>query len=354
MAYVIPPNEHYRIDAEDKGSRNSVRRVFPGRRQHFRIRAQDEHRPVSKVDSLTHDVILSEEVAKTNMVDFLDFMDRYREIRNDFNLVIAKGVKAEKILTVLYPFQKISTLKIKRQLNTLEEEWGGDPKVRLKDFVQALVSKGRSPVAAALTISGHNPTRSSTENMKEPEPPAIVTVPGMAVFADEKFAGYLPLEAVRDYMWTQNKLNQTSLSIPCTKGKFFNTQIYNSTTRVKAREQNGIPHIQLFIKVESILDGTQCGADLSHRSAYLEYEKKTADFIKEEVLGTIKKVQKDFGTDIFGFGDKMHIQDPAYFNKVSDHWDEEFKHAKIQVKVDARIRRSGLDTKSLLKQFKQK
>lgn len=231
---------------------------------------------------------------------------------------------------------------------------GGDPNVRLKDFVQALVSKGRSPVAAALTISGPNHTRSSTENMKHPEPPAIVTVPGMAVFADDKFAGYLPLEAVRDYLWTQNKLNQTSLSIPCAKGKFVNVQVYNSTTRVKARGQDGIPHLQLHIKVEAILDGTQCGADLSTLSSYLEHEKKTAEFIKEEVLGTIKKVQKDFGTDIFGFGEEMHVQDPAYFHKVSGNWDEAFKKANIQVKVDARIRRSGLDTKSLLKQFKQK
>lgn len=296
-------------------------------------------------------VVISEEVAKSSLMEFLDFMDRYREVRNDFNLVVAKGVRAEEILTVLYPFQKISTLKLKVQLNTLQDEWGGDPDVRLKDFIQALVSKGRSPVAVALTVSGTKHIRNSTDMMKHPIPPSLVTVPGMAVFDKEKLVGYLPPEGVRVYLWTQNKLQHTSLSIPCSRDKYINVLVYNSATNVKARGKNDVPHIQLNIKVETILDGTQCGADLSKHSSYQDYEKKAADFIRAEVLGTIKKVQKDFGTDIFGFGDRMHLQDPAYFHKVSDRWQEAFQKASIEVNVDARIRRSGLDTKSFLQQL---
>jgi spore germination protein KC len=297
-------------------------------------------------------VILSEEVAKTSLLEVLDFMDRFREVRNDFNLVIAKEGKAGDILTVLYPFQKISTLKIRRQLNTLEEEWGGDPDVRLKDFIQALVSKGKSPVAPALTISGSVNERGPTDNMKNVRPPALVTVPGLAVFKDDKLVGYLPLVGARDYLWTHNKMNRTSISVPCAKGQYFNARVYNSSTRVKARSQDGIPHVTVRIKVETILDGTQCEADLSKLDTYRQFEKMTSDIIEKEVAGTIKRVQQDFGTDIFGFGEKMHVQDPAYYHKVSGNWDAAFAKARIQVEVNARMRRAGLDTKSFLNQLK--
>lgn len=49
----------------------------------------------------------------------------------------------------------------------------------------------------------------------------------------------------------------------------------------------------------------------------------------------------------------MHIQDPTYYQKVSDNWDDAFVKANVEVKVDARLRRAGLDTKSFLQQLKQ-
>ena len=38
-----------------------------------------------------HLVVISKEVAEDGLLEFLDFLERHREIRNDFDLIISKG-----------------------------------------------------------------------------------------------------------------------------------------------------------------------------------------------------------------------------------------------------------------------
>ncbi|OIK14620.1 hypothetical protein BIV60_11275 [Bacillus sp. MUM 116] len=70
--------------------------------------------------------------------------------------------------------------------------------------------------------------------------------------------------------------------------------------------------------------------------------------IGKNILSNIKKVQKEYQTDIFGFGEEMYRQDYQNFKKVQDHWDELFSYAIVKVHVKVQLRRSGIRTKSLL------
>ncbi len=40
---------------------------------------------------------------------------------------------------------------------------------------------------------------------------------------------------------------------------------------------------------------------------YKKIEEMTNQYVKEHVLKTIKKVQKDYGVDVFGFGESLTI-----------------------------------------------
>ena len=74
--------------------------------------------------------------------------------------------------------------------------------------------------------------------------------------------------------------------------------------------------------------------------------------LKKIVLGTIKTVQKDYGIDIFGFGEVVARQDYKNFKKVKDDWDEAFKDAEIDVGVNIKIRRAGIRTKGVFDRMK--
>ncbi|MEY8748476.1 hypothetical protein AB9M62_56345 [Bacillales bacterium AN1005] len=64
-------------------------------------------------------LVISEELAKDGMLDFMDFFDRNRQIRDDFLIVIARTGKAGDILKVNNMYKKSPSLKLFSQLTKL-------------------------------------------------------------------------------------------------------------------------------------------------------------------------------------------------------------------------------------------
>ena len=51
--------------------------------------------------------------------------------------------------------------------------------------------------------------------MKKAHPDALVVIDSMALFSKDKLEGFLSVEDTRNYLWTQNKLKRTTLTVPC-------------------------------------------------------------------------------------------------------------------------------------------
>ncbi|MFS0778875.1 Ger(x)C family spore germination protein [Neobacillus sp. 3P2-tot-E-2] len=297
-------------------------------------------------------LVISEEVLRDGLIDFLDFLERNREIRDDFNLVTTRNVKAADILGVTYLVQKSSSLKLHTQLNSLVESWGGDPNIRLNDFIQAYTSAGRRGVMAALTIQGDPEKGGSVENMKKVKPDALVVVDSLAIFKHDKLGAFLPLEDSRNYLWIINKLDKTVLTVACNKDKFLGVRIFNNKTKSKVSLIKGRAVINLRVNGEGYLDSTQCKEDLTQINTFVKYGKLTEKEIKKNLEATIKKLQQEYKADIFGFGEMLYRQDYKNFKRIEKNWDEYFEDAIVNVDVNVKLRRSGVKTKSLLSEKK--
>ncbi|WP_428910954.1 Ger(x)C family spore germination protein [Niallia sp. Krafla_26] len=301
-------------------------------------------------------LVISKEVAEKGALDFLDFLERTREIRDDFNFIVAKEGKAADVLKVLYTIQKSSALKLKVQLETAAELWGGDPDVRLNDFLRAMMSPGRHPVLAQVKIKGNPEKGNSLDNITKPELDAIVVIDSMAVFHDDKLVGALSLEETRNYLWTQDKLQKTIISIPCEEGDkddFFAIRVKNSNTKLKGHLDDEKPNIDMNIHVESYVNTSQCSKPLDKKETYQDFQKTAEEYLQKQISGTIEKVQKKYGIDIFGFGEVISRQDYKNFKEIQNHWDEAFKEAQINVSVDVNISRAGLNTKGAYREAKE-
>ncbi|WP_071396167.1 Ger(x)C family spore germination protein [Bacillus tuaregi] len=291
-------------------------------------------------------VVISKTLAEKGMLEFLDFLDRNREIRDDFNFILVDG-KAANVLKVLYTLQKSSSLKLTRQLKSAKL-WGSDPDIRLTDFVNAFTSSGRQPVMAAVRINGDPKKGSSVENMQKSDPDAMVEIDSLAMFRGEKYVGTLPVEETRDYLWTQDKVKTTIFSVPCEEDMYMAVRATHSRTMVKGFVQNGRPHIQLHIRIEGLVNSNQCKDPLNEVSTYLKFEKLSEEYLKERIEKMIHLVQKEYGVDIFGFGEVIERENPKAYKKLQENWDEVFQESKIDVTVDVKLRRSGLLSKGLL------
>ncbi len=294
-------------------------------------------------------VVLSKEIAEKGMLEFLDFLERSREIRDDFNFVMVDEGKASDVLKVLYTIQKSSSLKLTKQLNTGAKVWGLDPDIRLTDFINAYTSSGRQPVMATVRINGDPKKGATVDNLKKSELDTIVEIDSLAMFRDDKLVGTLPVEETRDYLWTQNKIKSTIVSIPCEEDNYMSIRMTQSYTKIKGDIKNGRPHIRLRLRMEGYMAGNQCSNNpLNEPSTYLKYEKLAGDYIKERIGKMIQQVQEEYGIDIFGFGEVVERQNPKKFKKYKNNWDEAFQDAQIDIEMDVKIRRSGLRSKGLM------
>jgi spore germination protein KC len=293
-------------------------------------------------------LVISEEVASAGRLDFIDFLERNREIRDDFNIIIAKEGKAEDILKIAAHYKKASSLKLSPQLDHLLEDWGGDPGMSIINFISELNLEGKEPVLATVRLKGDVEKGMSMKNIQKVTPDAIVVVDSLAIFKDGKLVGFLSLEDTRNYLWTRNDIKTTSLTLECKKGDFSAIRVTESQTEVTSKMKNGKPFFHISIKAEGFIEGTQCYNNVEKLGTIAKYEKLINETFSKKITDTITKVQKQYQADIFGFGEVMRRKDFNSFMKVKDNWNEEFASGDVKVDMDFVLRRSGIRSKSFL------
>ncbi|MEA3319188.1 MAG: Ger(x)C family spore germination protein [Bacillota bacterium] len=303
--------------------------------------------------SHTRIIVIDELLAKEGVGDVLDFLERTGEFRNDFNILISRGTRASDIVKTTYPLELVPSIKVHKQIEVYLEEWGGDPYVRLTDFISSLTSKGRHPVTSAVSINGKPEAGKNIEQNSKTELDSIVVISGLSVFKKDKLIGFLSREEARDYLWTQG-LSGTSLTVPCymegndAENNYLDIRIIHSHSDVKTTEEETGVKIKVKISGEAKIQGTQCHQNLEKIKTYENHEDALNKYIEEKILATIHKMQNEYKADIFGFGEVYFRTSPKKFKKVEDKWDETFSEAEVEVLADYRIKRSGIRNKSFL------
>jgi len=298
------------------------------------------------VFSHTRLLVIGEEIAREGILSFMDYFDRDREIRDDFNIVVARDAQAVDFLRVVNDYQKVSSLKIFPQLDNMLKEWGGTPGIKLNDFIRTYASQGQVPVLAAMKILGDKEMGGSMDNLKTTVPAAVAKIDSLAIFKYGKLQGYLDLYDTRILLWIQNKLERTSLTIPYDDQNFFGLRVIHTQTKVKARQVNGRPQIDIFVRAESTLEGSDKGIKGAKVNAFEDFEEHANSYLEKEFNQLIKKMQKEYVADIFGLGEIFRDQDYKHFKQYEDDWDAGFKDAKINAHVNIEVKRSGFRNNS--------
>lgn len=284
---------------------------------------------------------ISEKVAEDGMLEFMDFVDRNREMRDDFSIVIVRGKSAGDTLKVNNMYKKSASLKLFTQLMTAEKDWGGTPDIKLNDFVRIYNSKGQSPVLTAVKLIGDPKKGGNVENLKTEEPESKVNVNSMAIIKTGKLVGYATLYEVRDMLFVQNKIKSTAITSSCKDGKF-EYRVTRSITKITAKVINEIPNFFIKIKTEGNLDGSECFQDYKSPNTFEGLEDSVNRKMEKDIKKFIEKTKEEFNTDIFGFGEILRDQVYKEFKKYGNNWDEGYAKSKIHISFDSEIKRNGL------------
>ncbi|GIO38379.1 MULTISPECIES: Ger(x)C family spore germination protein [Paenibacillus] len=283
-------------------------------------------------------IIIGKQLAAQGMVQALDFFQRYRQSQMKNFLAISETTALE-LMQFQPKFEKLAS-------EVLVDEFDQQVllSVRLVDFLNILQSQGVEPAVPMLEIvsSGKGQPKNKGTNL---------SVSGTAVFKEDRMIGKLNSSLSRDLLWVLDSLKEGVITIDVEhaqrKGKI-SAELEKVDVKRKIEVSGGRVKLKLKVKVAANIYENTSSMDLEiPENTQLTIHDLKQD-IKARIERTIKYVQSNFNSDIFGFGQTMYRVRPSVWkSQYRERWEAVFPEVEPIVEVEVRVLRNGLTNKTI-------
>lgn len=286
-------------------------------------------------------MILSEEVAKEGIQNLFDLIERDSNFRLLFPVLIAKNTSAESILQITTSLNPIPSDAIVDNLETSQSEWGEYISIHADQLIEGL--KDGNFIVSGVQVKGDKKQGNTGENVQLISPAASVEVGGLSLFKNGKLEKWLEQNEARGTTWIMDEMKKTILNLDYKKIKnAIAIEVNRAKTTIKIKIKNNKPTINIFVHAEGTISETLAPLDLSHAKKIEQLESQMEKEIKEEIQSTVKMAQEE-KSDFLGLGEYVNMKDKKLWKKIASNWDEEvFPETKVNINVDAYIRRTGM------------
>ena len=129
----------------------------------------------------------------------------------------------------------------------------------------------------------------------------------------------------------------------------------HTKSKLKTEMIKGEPHGFVQAKIKGNVAEVECqGLDLTNPKSISYIEKESEKELTKIIKTAIHHIQKDYQTDIFGFGEALGRSAPNDWVKYKKDWDQTFSQMPVTVKVDMKIRQTGTINNSPLNKIENK
>ncbi|WP_244943835.1 Ger(x)C family spore germination protein [Siminovitchia fortis] len=299
-------------------------------------------------------VVIEDKLAKEEgLYRVLDALDRDIQFRNTAKVVIAHETKAEDILKITTPIDKIPANKIMKALDFSEKLWGGHVTVNIREVLESLTVPGKEAIIPAFKVTGNVKEGKNIGNLDNTEPKAELSADGLAIFKGDNMIDWVDKRKARGIVWTLDKIKETNVPVDWgDKKDVISYQVIREKTKVTSDVSKGEPVLSILIRVKGNIGEVDVPINLKDRYVRNEIDKKVEKKIKQQVHASIKHAQSN-QSDIFGFGENIYRNHPQAWDRLQKNWNEEhFPELKVKISVDASIMRTGLKNNPYLYQMK--
>ncbi|MDR7071571.1 Ger(x)C family spore germination protein [Fictibacillus barbaricus] len=301
-------------------------------------------------------LVLGEKIAKEGFSKSLDLLARDQEFRSDFFVVVAKGHRADEVLNILVPVEKIAAQNIFSKLKTSEEVFAPSYALTFGKLIDDLTSEGTEPVITGLKITGNPKEGEKMSNLQTANPKVRLKYINLAVFKKDKLKGWLNEHESKGYNYFNDNVKSTIVTVPCLDKKKdrLSVEIIDTHTKVKSKMENGIPHVHAEVNAKANVGEVGCSINLTKQATIDEIQKLVEHDIHGKITEAIIAAQKKYKIDFLGAGKVIHRADPKYWKRAKKGWDEKFVNIKITSKVNVHIDKIGKNSNSFLNEFDKK
>lgn len=273
-------------------------------------------------------IIISQEIAKKGISEVLDFFMRDSELRPNLEIIVSKEKTARELFKMESVSEDIKSYEMSKTLSNQTSVLKA-PQIPLYQLINDLAAEGKSAVLPTITLI------SNDDKIR-------YQLSGTAVFKKDKLIGFLEGKETKQLFFILN-LDKGGLLVGDEIAKEEESGITlevfqdRSVTKVKPIYKNDDIAIKLTIYIAVAIAENSKLKDLSSDEAVEQFRKQAQDAMTQEIEELIEKVQAEYGSDIFGFGNTVKSNMPKAWKQVKNKWDEMFKTLDVQVDVNLHI-----------------
>jgi spore germination protein KC len=331
----------------------------------------ETYAPIASVDLLnttidrhvsflhTKSFIFSEELAREGLGRWINPLNRYRELRGTAQVFICRG-KAKDFIENSKPPLELTPTKQIELLNLTSRETGFYHNTKFIDFYDSIKSFSIEPIIplVALHEGGLESAKPGIGRGGEAAPGKYsagevpiagenkAQIIGSAVFKRDKMVGILNGQETRYYLVLRGLYKQGFTSIPDPLDPNIPVSLLVRQSRrpqyKTAIDPNGNVTINVDLYNEPEIISIASGYNYEEPGNKAMLEAAHAQQAQKGLKDLIRRSQKEFGADIFGFGELVKRKFWTVQSWKEFHWLDRYPEATINVTVHSKIRRTGL------------
>ena len=274
-------------------------------------------------------LVLSEKVAKKGIINITDMFQRLPEIKDEFNIVIAKNIEANKVIKIMTSPEIIPADYVKNEINLAYNESSLTYSSKLDEFISYYLKKYIDPVITVIKINNYSNSGTKLENNETSFPKTTIETDNIAYTYDGKLEGYLNSEETIGYNFIRNNVKKMVIPIKCDNNNYTSVSINKSKTKNKIKKKNNEYSILLTINVDAAINEYNCSNKIDEKELK-RIEKLTNNIIKQKINKVIK-MQKNVKSEFLGLKRYIYLEYPNYNNEKY----------KINIKVNTSISKKG-------------
>ncbi|MBD0383175.1 Ger(x)C family spore germination protein [Paenibacillus sedimenti] len=278
-------------------------------------------------------IFIGEKLARNGIKNLLDYFGRNPTTRLRTYVLVVKGGEGKDALTTDYPLEFVPSEAVREMENLI-----GATAVTLRDLMNSSAAEGVQPIMGAIELSKNTKEVQAKNRSKH-----TFNLNSTAVFKDLKLVGYLDAKQTQMLQWVTGKLKQSLItaSLPDNQG-VVSVRLIQASRVVDLSLKAGKLHISIHLKGNGAIEENVSQLNLVNPKYYYLVENEMNKQISQRMRKTIEYVQKNYNSDIFGFGETLHKKDNNTWKQHKEHWDKLFAEAEITVDVTFVVQRAGM------------
>ncbi|MNB81194.1 Spore germination protein B3 precursor [compost metagenome] len=328
-------------DAEQNMQRKLSRVIFPGHRRN---------------------IFIGEKLAEHGVFSILDEYGRSPMVRPRTNIFVVKEGTAQDAMSLAYQLETNPAIAVQK----IQEKSGAPISRSLLDFYIMANGTGCGIMPALMILPPEVKMDKKSKNDSPPQ--TTLSLYGAAIFNSQlKLAGYLNHNEYWVRLWITDQLtgwnfttivNAIDADQPggaaadalsgATSSQAVTVNVDTFKSQITPVFDGELPGFRIRLQGKGYIEENDSPLNLSKTENIEKVEARMNEYLEERVKEVVKKVQKDFKSDIFGLGDKLHQFHPYRWKKLAADWEAVFPDIELDIKVKLNLTGTGVTGESLL------